>query len=1145
MKYMNLPRFSAVMMVLITALLCIVPATAQPTRNAGDESVRLEAAGSATDRAYLRDVAEKTGMIRVIVGLEVNQPGRIAFETMSELSQQAVIAQTQTALLEELGLTRSAVGVQRYANLPMMALMVDAGQFDVLDKSTLVTVIQENRWRVMSLDIASANVGMTGPNGAWADGADGAGQHIVILDSGIEKLHPFLTGKVVAEACFSSNGSGTGFTVTSLCPGGATSSMAIGSAEPCTVLGGECSHGTHIAGIAAGKGVAFSGIAKEAHLISIQVFSKIQDDADPFTPPVCVRVGYSFTECILAADGDILAAMDYAWSLRNTYEIAAVNMSFGNELYTSQAACDAALPLYKTAVDKLVNAGIAVVSSSGNQGRTDSMNAPACISGMISVGATCDGPYNIDADPEADCNVNTIAPFTNSTAFLSFMAPGVSIDSADDITDGFTAKSGTSQATPFVSGAIAALKSYRPSSTLGQLTQALYDSGVTVSDIGGIFKKIQVDAAVDILIFPDQPTLLDPQPNEAFAESPISFFWTAGDFTSKYTLKIISPAGVVLTNITVQHAACGPNASYPGEGDVCTADVTWPFKDDRIYTWKVVAKYNVNGSTTDSETRPFQFDTPGKALLISPDNKIVINQPEELFQFQWSEVDLATSYRVTLYDKANGAVKINTPDLVEGAVCVAQVCTYTTSPTDVAGLKDDHKYKWYVTSISDDGTSKSLERQITAKFPAAPLLTSPADNFRFTSLNDIELTWTEVAAATSYRLKITDTSNNTLVLNELMNVGPRTISCLGGTCTFVPSVSQQSAFKNKRTYRWTVTAANALGDNTSAALTFRTKFPAPPQLIAPITGLTFDDPAITFQFTEIDDADSYELHIIQKNTGVLTVLRNLTPGGNLACNGTDCSHTLNATDQGSLKNGRTYQWYVKSVSTAGKSKSETREFTLQSPLPPSLISPVAGFKLHSPTDATFSWSDVGAGADYSLRIKDTKNGNVVVKVNVAGATCIASVCTYTLDGSEQSKLKDGREYRWWVVAKNTIGSSSSAKRKFTTAFPRIPTPIAPVNNLTFTNVNQLAVMEWVSGGTIAPVTYKLKIKRKDTGLVVYSETFANGAGLTCGADTCIYNVQQALRDALGNNKTYKWWVIAETPAGTKIGAKFKFSTNFS
>lgn len=81
-------------------------------------------------------------------------------------------------------------------------------------------------------------------------------------------------------------------------------------------------------------------MAKEGRLVSLQVFSRIQDDADPMTTPVCVRPGYPHTECILAADGDIIAAMDYARLLHNadTFPIAAVNMSLGNESYPSQAS---------------------------------------------------------------------------------------------------------------------------------------------------------------------------------------------------------------------------------------------------------------------------------------------------------------------------------------------------------------------------------------------------------------------------------------------------------------------------------------------------------------------------------------------------------------------------------------------------------------------------------------------------------------------------------------------------------------------------------------------------------------------------------------------------------------------------------------
>ena len=52
----------------------------------------------------------------------------------------------------------------------------------------------------------------------------GQGQTVAILDTGVDKNHPFLRGKVVSEACYSHNIPASG--VTSLCPGGATASTA-------------------------------------------------------------------------------------------------------------------------------------------------------------------------------------------------------------------------------------------------------------------------------------------------------------------------------------------------------------------------------------------------------------------------------------------------------------------------------------------------------------------------------------------------------------------------------------------------------------------------------------------------------------------------------------------------------------------------------------------------------------------------------------------------------------------------------------------------------------------------------------------------------------------------------------------------------
>jgi subtilisin family serine protease len=114
----------------------------------------------------------------------------------------------------------------------------------------------------------------------WANGFTGSGQVVAVLDTGVDSAHPFLAGKVVEEACFTSNrvaGSGN-------CPNGTSTQTGPGSGVPCTYAPSGCRHGTHVAGIAAGRGSTFSGVAKDANVMSVQVFSR-------FTGSICASSG--------------------------------------------------------------------------------------------------------------------------------------------------------------------------------------------------------------------------------------------------------------------------------------------------------------------------------------------------------------------------------------------------------------------------------------------------------------------------------------------------------------------------------------------------------------------------------------------------------------------------------------------------------------------------------------------------------------------------------------------------------------------------------------------------------------------------------------------------------------------------------------
>jgi len=381
----------------------------------------------------------------------------------------------------------------RYKHLPFVAAEADdeaAVQAAAADPD--VVAVHEDRLHRPALAESGPLVGA--PQ-AWDRGFSGAGQHIAILDTGVDRDHPFLRGKVVYEACFSSTYAP--YAARTACPNGQDAQIGSGAAAPCSVP--ACTHGTHVAGIAAGNGASavppqpFSGIAKDAGLIAIQVFS-VFDSTE-----IC---GGGGTPCVAAFTSDLMRALDHVYAIRANYSVASANMSLGGGLYATH--CDAD-PL-KAGIDLLRSAGIATVAASGNQGYVDALSAPACISSAVSVGATTKAPEGV-------------AYFTNSAWMLNLLAPGVSIQSS--VTGGgYASFSGTSMATPHVAGAFAVLKQKKPAATVDELLTALSATGLPVYDPGnGLSKpRIRVSDALDG-VFPVGPVL---------AVSPADSLSTAG-----------------------------------------------------------------------------------------------------------------------------------------------------------------------------------------------------------------------------------------------------------------------------------------------------------------------------------------------------------------------------------------------------------------------------------------------------------------------------------------------------------------------------------------------------------------------------------------------------------------------------------------
>ena len=420
----------------------------------------------------LRHQAVSKGTTRIIVGVRAAFAPEGEMDAAGVAQQRSEIASMHAAVLKKIpSLKARPEKAKQFETIPFMALEVDAAELEALAGQAEITSIEEDRLASPTL---AESVPLIGGTTAWSMGYTGAGQTVAILDTGVDKTHPFLTGKVVAEACYSTNDAVVN--ASSVCPDGVTQSTAVGSAMPYAGAcpAGECDHGTHVAGIAAGKGASFSGVAKDASVIAIQVFTRLDGISN------CG----STTPCIGAFTSDIILGLERVYALRSTYNIAAVNMSLGGSAYSYQPSCDADNLPTKTAIDNLRSANIATAIAAGNNGYYGAISEPGCISTAISVGATT--------------KADVVDYYSNSASFLNLLAPGSSINSSIP-GGGYAIYSGTSMATPHVTGAWAILKQQNPNLTVIDALNALSSTGIPITDArNGIVKpRIQIDAALN------------------------------------------------------------------------------------------------------------------------------------------------------------------------------------------------------------------------------------------------------------------------------------------------------------------------------------------------------------------------------------------------------------------------------------------------------------------------------------------------------------------------------------------------------------------------------------------------------------------------------------------------------------------------
>ncbi|MCP4307131.1 MAG: S8 family serine peptidase [bacterium] len=274
-----------------------------------------------------------------------------------------------------------------------------------------------------------------------ADGGDGSGVDVALIDSGVAPVEGLDVDNVLHGPDLSSEG-----------------------AYPEVAYLDTFGHGTHMAGIIAGRRAGDEGIAPGARIVSVKVAG----------------------EDGVTSVGQVVAAIDWVVEHRNTdgLNIRVLNLSLG-QAGVSNHEGDA----LSAAVERAWNAGIFVVVAAGNSGLYQThLDSPAVDPFVLAVGAVDSNtssrsryqtPTAWTAQGDGNRNPDLVAP---GRSIASYRVPGSTVDNAapsarygDDLFLG----SGTSQAAAVMSGIAARLLEDNPSMKPVELKQTLKSASRT------------------------------------------------------------------------------------------------------------------------------------------------------------------------------------------------------------------------------------------------------------------------------------------------------------------------------------------------------------------------------------------------------------------------------------------------------------------------------------------------------------------------------------------------------------------------------------------------------------------------------------------------------------------------------------------
>lgn len=396
-------------------------------------------------------------------------------------------------------------------------------------------------------------------------------------------------------------------------------------------------HGTHVAGTVGGNTY---GVAKGVKLIAVRVL----DNSGSGTT------------------SGVIAGIDWVTNDHTTHP-AVANMSLGGGASTA----------LDDAVRRSILDGVTYCIAAGNSTADASNYSPARVSEAITVGAT-------------DIN-DGFAYFSNYGSVVDISAPGVNITSDwNTSTTATNTISGTSMATPHVTGVAALYLEANPTASPATVQNALKTNG-TPNKITGI-----PAGTSNLLLFslftsgpppatPAAPTLVSPANNASGVATSTTLSWNSSTGADSYGVQVSTDPNFATT-------------VYNQSGITATSTTVTGLAGSTVYYWRVNAA-NTGGISSWSVT--FSFTTtagsaPAAPILSSPVNGSS-NVSRSSLTLSWNTSSGASSY----------TVQVST-DVAFSTIIYTSSGTSTTATIN-STLGSHVTYYWRVNASNSNGTS--------------------------------------------------------------------------------------------------------------------------------------------------------------------------------------------------------------------------------------------------------------------------------------------------------------------------------------------------------------------------------------------------------------------------------------------------------